>query len=137
MAAGTNRMMVLVDTTVWIDFFSAKPEPHVNTFETLIADREDICICGVILTEILQGIRDDAEFSQTRKMLGNVIYLPMQVDDYVRSAQIYRHLRRKGITVRKSVDCMIAAAALVHDVFLLHNDRDFLPIKKHFGLKTL
>jgi predicted nucleic acid-binding protein len=137
MAPGANRMMVLVDTSVWIDFFSARPEPHVNTFETLIADREDICICGIILTEILQGIRNDTEFRKTRILLGNLIYLPMAYDDYVRSAQIYRHLRRKGITIRKSVDCMIAAVALAHNVFLLHNDRDFFPIENHFGLRTL
>lgn len=130
-------MMVLVDTSVWIDFFSARPEPHVNTFETLIADRQDICICGIILTEILQGIRNDTEFRKTRKMLGNLIYLPIAYDDYMRSAQIYRHLRRKGITIRKSMDCMIAAVALAHDVFLLHNDKDFFPIETHFGLRVL
>jgi len=130
-------MMVLVDTSVWIDFFSARPEPHVNTFETLIADKEDICICGIILTEILQGIRNDTEFNKTRKLLGNLIYLPMAYDDYVRSAQIYRHLRQKGITIRKSVDCMIAAVALAHNVFLLHNDRDFFPIEDYFGLRAL
>jgi predicted nucleic acid-binding protein len=129
--------MVLVDTSVWIDFFSARPEPHVNTFETLIADKEDICICGIILTEILQGIRNDTEFNKTRKLLGNLIYLPMAYDDYVRSAQIYRHLRQKGITIRKSVDCMIAAVALAHNVFLLHNDRDFFPIEDYFGLRAL
>jgi predicted nucleic acid-binding protein len=137
MAPRANRMMVLVDTSVWIDFFSARPEPHVNTFETLIADREDICICGIILTKILQGIRNDTEFRKTSKLLGTLIYLPMAYDDYVRSAQIYRHLRQKGITIRKSVDCMIAAVALAHDVFLLHNDRDFFPIKDHFGLRAL
>jgi predicted nucleic acid-binding protein len=137
MAPGANCMMVLVDTSVWIDFFSARPEPHVNTFETLIADKEDICICGIILTEILQGIRNDTEFNKTRKLLGNLIYLPMAYDDYVRSAQIYRHLRQKGITIRKSVDCMIAAVALAHNVFLLHNDRDFFPIEDYFGLRAL
>jgi len=130
-------MMVLVDTSVWIDFFSARPEPHVDTFETLIADREDICICGIILTEILQGIRNDTEFSKTGKLLGNLIYLPIAYDDYVRSAQIYRHLRRKGITIRKSVDCIIAAVALAHNIFLLHNDKDFFPIENHFGLRAL
>ncbi|MDA8139123.1 MAG: PIN domain nuclease [Desulfobacteraceae bacterium] len=128
-------MMVLVDTTVWIDFFSAKLKPHVKTLEKLIADREDICLCGVILTEILQGIRDDSEFQHTKELLANLIFLPMRYSVYLRSAEIYRNLRRKGVTIRKSVDCMIAAVAIEHDIFLLHNDKDFHPIEIHFGLK--
>lgn len=130
-------MMVLVDTTVWIDFFSAKLNPHVRTLEKLIADREDICLCGVILTEILQGIRDDSEFHHTKDLLANLIFIPMRYYVYLRSAEIYRNLRRKGFTIRKSVDCMIAAVAIEHDIFLLHNDKDFIPIEKHFGLKRL
>lgn len=130
-------MMVLVDTTVWIDFFSANHKPHVEALEKLIADREDICLCGVILTEILQGIRDDAEFKKTRDLLANLVFLPMPYFLYLRSAEIYRALRRKGITIRKSVDCMIAAVAIEHETPLLHNDNDFIPIEKHFGLKRL
>ena len=130
-------MMVLVDTTVWIDFFSAKLNPHVKTLEKLIADREDICLCGVILTEILQGISDDSEFNHTRDLLANLIFIPMRYSVYLRSAELYRNLRRKGFTIRKSVDCMIAAIAIEHDIFLLHNDKAFLPIEKHFGLKRL
>lgn len=130
-------MMVLVDTTVWIDFFSAKLNSYVKALEKLIVDREDICICGFILTEILQGIRDDSEFNQTKDLLANLIFIPMRYSVYLKSAEIYRDLRRKGLTIRKSVDCMIAAVAIEHDIFLLHNDKDFIPIEKHFGLKRL
>jgi predicted nucleic acid-binding protein len=130
-------MMVLVDTTVWIDFFSASPSPHLKTLENLIVDREDICLCGIILTEVLQGIREDSEFNRTRDLLENLIFLPMQYSVFLRSAEIYRNLRRKGITIRKPVDCMIAAVAIEHDVFLLHNDSEFIPIEKHFGLRIL
>lgn len=130
-------MMVLVDTTVWIDFFSANSHPHVESLEKLIAEREDICLCGVILTEILQGIRDDAEFKKTRDLLTNLVFLPMSYSVYLSSAEIYRALRRKGITIRKSVDCMIAAVAIEHKIPLLHNDKDFIPIEKHFDLKRL
>ncbi len=129
--------MVLVDTTVWIDFFSANLNPHANALEKLIAHREDICLCGIILTEILQGIRDDSEFKKTRDLLANLIFLPMTYSAYLSSAEIYRALRRKGITIRKSVDCMIAAVAIEHEIPLLHNDKDFIPIEKHFGLKVL
>jgi hypothetical protein len=130
-------MMVLVDTTVWVDFFLANSHPHVEALEKLIAEREDICLCGVILTEILQGIRDDAEFKKTRDLLANLVFLPMSYSVYLSSAEIYRALRRKGITIRKSVDCMIAAVAIEHKIPLLHNDKDFIPIEKHFDLKCM
>ena len=130
-------MMILVDTTVWIDFFSARSYPHVKALENLILNREDICLCGIILTEVLQGIRDDSEFSRTRDLLANLVFLPMQYSVFLRSAEIYRNLRRKGITIRKPVDCMIAAIAIEHEIPLLHNDKDFIPIEKHFGLKRL
>ena len=128
-------MMVLVDTSVWIDFFAAREERHVKTLEDLILDRRDICICGIILAEILQGIREDAEFKKTSALLANLIFLPMPYAVYMKSAEIYRNLRKKGITVRKSVDCMIAAVAIENDIPLLHNDRDFIPIEDSLGLK--
>lgn len=130
-------MMVLVDTTVWIDFFSGKAEKHVRILENLITKREDICISGIILTEILQGIRNDRDYSKTKLLLGNLIFLPMQYSSYILSAEMYRKLRRRGITIRKTMDCMIAAVAIDHDTFFLHNDRDFIPIEKYFGLRIL
>ena len=129
--------MVLVDTTVWIDFFSANLNPHVKILENIINDRQDICVCGVILTEVLQGIRNDAEFKKTKHLFADLIFLPMPYSVYLSAAEIYRTLRRKGTTIRKSVDCMIAAAALDHGIPLLHNDKDFIPIEKYFGLKRL
>ena len=130
-------MMVLVDTTVWIDFFSARSYPHVKALENLILNREDICLCGIILTEILQGIRRDSEFNRNRDLLANLIFLSMPYSIFLRSAEIYRNLRRKGITIRKPMDCIIASVALEHDIPLLHNDKDFIPIEKHFRLQRL
>ena len=130
-------MMVLVDTSVWIDFFASKPYPHVNTLENLILNREDLCFCGIVLTEVLQGIRENSEFKRTRDLLTNLILLPMEYPIFLRSAEIYRTLRKKGITIKKPVDCMIAAVAIENDIPLLHNDKDFVPIEKHLGLKTL
>ncbi len=127
-------MMVLVDTTVWIDFFSARSYPHVKALENLILNREDICLCGIILTEILHGIRKDSEFNRTRDLLANLVFLPMPYSVFLRSAEIYRNLRQKGITLRKPMNCMIASVALEHDISLLHNDNDFIPIEKHFRL---
>ena len=130
-------MMVLVDTTIWIDFFAALSLPHVLALEKLIKNREDICICGVILTEVLQGIRNDKEFHKTRDLFNTLIFLPMPYLVFVRSEEIFRSLRRRGITIRKPIDCMIASVAIENNIKLLHNDRDFLPIEKHCGLKVL
>lgn len=127
--------MVLVDTTVWIDFFSGRSLPHVKTLEDLLVNREDLCICGIILTEVLQGIRRDSEFEKTRDLFSNLIFFPMRYSTFLRSAEIYRSLRRKGITIRKTVDCMIASVALENDIALLDNDKDFDPIEDNFRLK--
>jgi len=130
-------MMVLVDTTVWIDFFKASSLPHVEVLENLISKSEDICICGIILSEVLQGVRKDSEYKKTRELFENLIILPMHNSIFFRSAEIYRALRRKGITIRKPLDCMIASVAVENEIPLLHNDRNFNPIEKYFGLKTL
>jgi predicted nucleic acid-binding protein len=129
--------LTLVDTTVWIDFLAGRPTRHVAALEGLIEDRDDLCLCGVILTEVLQGIRDPKELDRTATAFESLIFLPMSRETFYLAADLYRSLRRRGITVRKSVDCMIAAVALENDVQLLHNDRDFEPIREHCGLKTV
>ena len=69
--------MLLVDTTVWIDFFSGRKVPHVAYLEEQLLNDEDICICGVIIAEVLQGIRDDKSYSKTRRHIDALVYLPM------------------------------------------------------------
>jgi len=129
--------MVLIDSSVWIDFFSGRSLPHVREMESIIERREDISICGIILAEVLQGIRNDNEFRQTKRLLNTLIFLPMPYSVFLRSAEIYRKLRKKGITVRKPLDCMIASVAIENNILLLHNDKDFEPIKKHCGLRVV
>ena len=129
--------MVLVDTTVWIDFFAAKSAPEVAELERLLNEGEDICTCGIILSEVLQGIREDEDYQRTLSKFDTFLFLPMNRQAFVRAAELYRSLRRKGITIRKPVDCMIASVAIEHDIALLHNDRDFDPIETHCGLKVV
>lgn len=117
--------MVLIDTTVWIDFFANRSVPQVAALERLIEEGEDLCICGVILTEVLQGIRSDASYTKTKGYLQELLYVPMDRQIFVRSAELYRRLRAKGVTIRKPVDCMIAAVAMENDLVLLHHDHDF------------
>ena len=128
--------MVLIDTTVWIDFFAAKYTPDVVELERSLKE-EDVCTCGIILTEVLQGIREDLDYQRTLSKFHAFLFLPMDRPSFVRAAELYRSLRRRGVTVRKPVDCMIASVAIEHDIALLHNDRDFDPIEAHCGLKVV
>ena len=137
MARGPGIAVVLVDTTVWVDFFNDRNTPYVQTLERLVADEEDICTCGIVLAEVLQGIREDAHYRRTLSRFDSFLFLPMERHTFVRAAELYRSLRRRGITIRKPVDCMIAAVAIEHGVALLHNDRDFDPIEKFCSLKVL
>jgi len=129
--------LILVDTTVWIDFFDDNPGTHVDILEYAIKNNQNICICGVILTEILQGIHSNNEYNKTKTYLGQLIYLSMGQNIFLESAEIYRSLRKKGITIRKPIDCMIAAVAIANNIPLLHNDRDFELIENHLSLKTI
>jgi predicted nucleic acid-binding protein len=129
--------MVLVDTTVWVDLFSGLTTPHVTVLESLIVRKEDICLCGVILTEVLQGIKDDKEYAKTQAIFSNLLYLAMTRETFLLAAHIYRSLRPRGVTLRNSIDCMIAAVCIENKVALLHNDRDFDPISKHFDLRIV
>jgi predicted nucleic acid-binding protein len=130
-------MMVLVDTTGWVDFFAGRDGPHVEALVRLLRDREDVCICGVILTEVLQGFRKQADYRRTKQMFEHLLYLPMSRGVFLRAADLYRGLRRRGVTIRTPVDCMIAAVAIEHGASLLHNDRDFRSLSRHSDLEVL
>lgn len=129
--------VVLVDTTVWVDFFGDRPERHVVALQELIEKDDDLCLCGVILAEVLQGVRFDSDYRKANDYLDALIFLPMHQATFLRAAKIYRSLRKKGITIRKPVDCMIASVAIEYDIQLLHNDRDFDQIAKHSKLKIM
>jgi len=91
--------MVLVDTTVWFDFFADRPQPHVATLQKLIEEDADLCVCGVILAEVLQGIRSDAVHRKTKLYFESLIFMPMRRQTYEKSAALYRSLRKKGVTI--------------------------------------
>lgn len=137
MAEEANLTMVLVDSTVWIDFFRGKATVEVGEVERLLGEGEDVCTCGVVLTEVLQGIREDDDYRRALSRFERLLLLPMSRETFVRAAELYRSLRRRGITIRKPVDCMIASVCLEHGAALLHNDRDFDPMETHCGLKVV
>jgi len=130
-------MSVLVDSTVWIDFLKNKKTPHTEKLIEIIKRREDLCICGFVLTEVLQGIRDEKQYVATKLQLSNLIYLSDDQSTFELGATIYRNLRKQGITIRNSIDCLIAAIVIQHDVSLLENDRDYRNIDTHYPLNRV
>ena len=129
--------MVLVDSSVWIDFFHGRATPQVDELERLLERGEGVCTCGIVLTEVLQGIRNDADYRRTLARFDVFPCLPMDRRVFLKAAGIYRSLRRRGFTIRRSVDCMIAAVSIEHGIALLHHDRDFDPMEVHCGLKVV
>jgi predicted nucleic acid-binding protein len=128
--------MILVDTSVWIDFFNGKELPHVATLEFSIQQEVDIAMCGLVLTEVLQGISNDKQYLLTQDYLQSLLMLEIKDLIWLQAADIYRQLRKRGLTVRKTNDCIIAATALHYDCLLLHNDKDFATIALHYPLRT-
>jgi predicted nucleic acid-binding protein len=129
--------VTIVDTSVWIDFFGGNDTPEVQELQRLIDASEDVCICGVILTEVLQGIREDKDHAAASAAFEAFLFLPMTQRTFMRAADLYRTLRRREVTVRNAVDCMIASVAIEHDIPLLHNDRDFDGIATLRNLKVV
>jgi predicted nucleic acid-binding protein len=128
---------VLVDSTVWIDFLRNRNTPHTDKLVELIQARADLCLCGFIMTEVLQGIREEKQYVMTKQQFGNLIYLESDQSTFELGATIYRNLRKEGITIRNSIDCLIAATVIQHGVCLLENDRDFNFIDQHYPLSRV
>jgi hypothetical protein len=129
--------VILVDTSVWVDFFAGRSLLHVTKLEQLVLHSEDLALCGIVLTEILQGIADDTAYRRVRRHLAPLVMLPMTEKVFVDAAKIYRKLRKRGITIRKTNDCIIAATVLEHHCQLLHSDKDFAAIEKYFPLRVV
>lgn len=118
--------MILVDTSVWIEFFNGIDSAAVHLLEDLIGAEEEVCISEYILTETLQGFKEDRDFELARKhLLCFPLYSLNGTDSYVHAAHIYRNCRKKGITIRKTADCIIAQTAIENKLILLHDDSDF------------
>lgn len=133
----TFRVKVLVDSSVWIDFLRNNVTPKTQLLEQFIVDREDLCICGFVFTEVLQGIKDEKKYLSTKQQLSNLIYLEDDVSTFDLGATIYRELRKQGLTIRNSIDCLIAATVIQHGAHLLDADRDYEFIDQHYPLHRL
>jgi predicted nucleic acid-binding protein len=130
--------MIVADTSVWIDFLNGVGSPQQRALRRLLEEEEDVSIVEIILTEILQGIREDVDFEKVKEYLLELpIQKPRGTETYVRAAEIYRDCRKKGKTLRKTVDCIIASICIENDLALLHKDNDFDVIEAHAGLKVV
>ena len=130
-------MEILVDTSVWVDFFNGIESPGAGGLHKMIAAEDPVCISDVILAETLQGFRNNEEFESAKiHLLHFPTYSLQSPEGYVRAAQLYRICRKEGITVRKTIDCLIAQTALDHGLFLLHQDNDFDKIATVSGLRV-
>jgi hypothetical protein len=127
--------MFLVDSSVWIDYFNGQPSQETDMLDACLG-REPVLLGDLMLAEVLQGFRSDRDYRVARDLLlslGVVNLLDTSIA--LRSAENYRQLRRRGATVRKLTDCIIATWCIEHGVALLHCDQDFQPFQEHLGLQ--
>jgi predicted nucleic acid-binding protein len=129
--------MIVVDTSVWIDYFNGVNTSETDMLDTALGNQE-ILVGDLIVTEVLQGFRREDDFTQARQlfdafpivtMLGRALAM--------RSAEHYRALRAQGVTVRKTIDVMIGTYCIAHDLPLLYADRDFDPMVRYLGLRIV
>ena len=126
--------MLLVDSSVWIDYFNGVATPQTDYLHAVVGQRQ-ILVGDIILGEVLQGFRDDKDFEAARRTLSRFSQAQMlDTNLALQSARHYRALRKRGITVRKTIDCFIATYAIAYDHELLHADGDFDPFEAHLGL---
>ncbi len=126
--------MILVDTSVWIDYFNGVENKETNMLDTLLVDGT-VAIGDIILLEILQGFRSDKDYNRAKKTLGTLDQYEMFGHTMAaKCANNYRSLRKKGITVRKTTDVIIATFCIDNRFPLLFSDKDFIPFVKHLNL---
>ena len=128
--------MILVDSSVWIDYFRGSLSPQTDRLDVLLG-REVIAIGDLILAEVLQGFDSERDFLQAVDLMRAFPVLDLAGGDIaVKAAQNFRRLRVLGVTSRKTIDTIIATFCIERELPLLHSDRDFEPFTAHLGLKS-
>jgi predicted nucleic acid-binding protein len=129
--------MILVDSSVWIGYFNGIISPQTDRLDSALG-RDIIIVGDLILVEVLQGFRSDFDFYKAKELLSNFRFMEMLgLELAVKSAENYRLLRKKGVTVGKTIDVIIGTFCIHHNISLLHDDQDFDPLAKHLGLKIV
>ena len=126
--------MIIVDTTVWADFFKGIDSPEVGRL-ALAIEHHDVGLVPAVLTEVLQGFRVDADFERARRLLVHLPVLALDVEGHVAAARLFRRLRSRGVTVQGTIDCIIAQTCIGAGAELLSTDHDFAAIARHTPLR--
>jgi predicted nucleic acid-binding protein len=128
---GQPRRMI-IDTSAWIEFLRDTDSLVCNTVDALLD--ADLAICDAISMEVIAGARDERHLIQLRGLLARAAFVPIIPEDYDQAAALYRTCRRNGETIRKLIDCLIAAVAIRTNAPLLHADADFAALARHTPL---
>ena len=129
--------MILVDSSTWIDYFRGVSTVQTAKLDSLL-DREPVAIGDLILAEVLQGFTNNGDFNKAKSLLTSLDIVDIGgIDIAIQSAKNFRTLRGFGITVRKTIDTLIATRCIEGGYILLHNDRDFEPFVKHLKLRVV
>jgi predicted nucleic acid-binding protein len=128
--------VILVDSSVWIDYFRGAATPQADKLESLLGT-EPIATGDLILTEVLQGFVSDREFNQAKKLLTSLVVIDLAGQEIaILAAKNFRALRAIGVSVRKTIDTVIATRCIESGLTLLYSDRDFDPFVEHLGLRS-
>lgn len=129
--------MILVDSSVWIDYFRGTVTPQTERLDELLGS-EPVAVGDLILAEVLQGFGDDRDFNKARKLLTSLDLIEIGgVDVAIEAARNFRALREVGITVRKTIDTLISTRCIEDDLELLFSARDFDPFVDHLGMRSV
>lgn len=127
--------MILVESSVWIDYFRSVDTPQVALLDSLFG-RTQIAVGDLIAAEVLQGVRDEKDFKWVKKVFNTFTRLDLcGYDLALKAAENHRVLRARGVTVRKTINTLIATRCIEDGLTLLHSDRDFAPFAQHLGLR--
>lgn len=128
--------MILVDSSVWIDFFRGTVTPQTERLDALLGS-ELLVVGDLILAEVLQGFSSERDFNQARKLLTALDVVTLGGPEIaIQAARNFRTLRARGVTIRKTIDTLIATRCIESDYSLLFSDRDFEPFVEHLGLRS-
>lgn len=128
--------MILVDSSVWIDYFNSADTLQVALLDSLLG-RSPLAVGDLIAADVLQGVRDEQEFKWVKKTLDAFEHVDVAGYDLaIKASENYRSLRAVGVIIRKTMDTLIATRCIEDGLTLLHADRDFLPFSQHLGLKV-
>ena len=129
--------MILVDSSVWIGYFNGKINPQTNRLDAALG-KESIIVGDLILAEVLQGFRRDRDFHKAKEILSYFPFMSMLGKELaIKSTENYRFLRKRGVTVRKTIDVIIGTFCIHYDISLLHDDQDFDPLAMHLRLDVV